>query len=534
MNEIKDLLTRNNSNKNDLNSSNNSEPSPQPSPYLINNHKNKIINNTNYIITEGKNNRDANEQRKYMTLDFCTTTNNKSFDNVIYDKDCIINKKKEFNKNIPNLQKNKEIELKLNKLQQKLLEYEKSLSKTKNEYEIQISNYASQVQKYEDFFEIFIDFLGRIIKDIPDIDFNKNDFLNIDTTYSEITEKLAKIEKYILNLKQENIEYKSKYQKLLDLDSCRPLFSLNRNNNINNNIKGDKEKDFSRKQNTNNTFVDMYDNTNNSIYNSIPHPENVFENNFENYEKNSLMNNNNNLTNDQYYNKINNNNYDKENNPYSNNSYRENKNKNNSIIYDNNKFVQINNNEIYKTLEERINVLEKELLSQKNNQNQIPNFNNNSINQYQCQQFSNPYFNNNVNYYDNSNFTNKKQSFKDTIVKKRPKSNTKITSNKKERNEEIGLRNEKIENRLNRKIKQYNPFVMNDQNYNDEDYCNYNLEFERRYSKNDNNNVNRNEYNNNGTKSAKKIRKKGKKRVNVLSNGKHKGKSKNKNNHMNQ
>ena len=482
------------------------------------------------IFTEKKNDKDSNPQRKYMTLDSCLTTNNKSFDNSTYDKNIVINtsKNKEFNNNIFNTNKNKEIELKINRLQQKLIEYDKSLSKTKNEYEVQVSKYISQVQKYEDFFCIFIDFLSRIIRDVPDINFDKDDFLNIDTTYSEITEKLAKIEKYILNLKQEVNEYKTKYQKLLDLDSCRPPFSVNSNNNINNSIKGDKEKEFSRKPNMSNTFIDMYDITNNSIYNSIPHPENVFENNFENYEKQSLMNNNdnsninncnnNNLINNQYNNKINNNQY----------------NKDNSKICDNNNFSQNDNNEMYKTLEQRIFILEKELFSQKNNQNQTPNFyNNNNINQYPCNPLLNPSFNNNMSYYYNNNFSNKIPAFKDTIVKKRPKSNSKLSSNKKERNNEMEFRNEKIEH-LNKKIKKNTPFIMNNQKYNDENYCNYNFEFEGRYSQyNSNNSINKNEANTNGNKPTKKIHKKGKKKTQLLSNGENKRKSKNKNNIMN-
>jgi hypothetical protein len=170
-------------------------------------------------------------------------------------------------------------------LQNKLNIYEEALEKTKNQYEEQINNYNNQINIYNNIFSIINNFILYINKNyIPDL----LDRISNDNIFNLMNEKeleliFKNIEEYIEKLNKDVKEFKFKYQKLLDLDSCRPPLS-NKTSLTNN-----RENEY-KKQNS--SISDMCDITGNSIYNFNNHPENVFENNFENYQKNSVNNNN--------------------------------------------------------------------------------------------------------------------------------------------------------------------------------------------------------------------------------------------------
>ena len=124
----------------------------------------------------------------------------------------------------------------------------------------------------------------------------------------DIILNFKKIEEYIIKLNKEVNDYKYKYQKLLDIDSIRPTMTTKNSVNI--------YKDNSDNKKQNSTISDIYDNINNNFHNK----------NFENILKENIKEHNNNYS--------------------SLNSYED--------------------NDIYKALEKRVFILEKELLSRKN------------------------------------------------------------------------------------------------------------------------------------------------------------------------
>lgn len=188
--------------------------------------------------------------------------------------------------NLYNNYSNKDTKIKTQilSLQNRLNLYEESLEKTKNKYEEQINNYMNQIKLYNNLFveinNFFIFISNNYIPEINPICLESDSQEYISSYFlndNNLNMKFKKIEDYIIKLNKDLNDYKFKYQKLLDLDSCRPPLS-NKNSLTNNN----KENEY-RKQNSSSS--DMCDITGNSIYNFNNHPENIFENNFENYQK---------------------------------------------------------------------------------------------------------------------------------------------------------------------------------------------------------------------------------------------------------
>ena len=290
--------------------------------------------------------------------------------------------------------------------------YEESLEKTKNKYEEQINNYMNQIKLYNNLFVTINNFFIFISNNyIPEINpiFIENESHEYISSYflkdNNLNLKFKKIEEYIIRLNKDLNDYKFKYQKLLDLDSCRPPLS-NKNSLANNN----KENEY-RKQNSSSS--DMCEITGNSIYNFNNHPENIFENNFENYQKNSVNNNYNN----------------------SKNIFKSNKDKGQIDILNGNyeeknpfKNLSQNENDIYKTLEQRVLILEKELLSKKNTNNNF--YDKNNINFDKNKSFLNDNDNSKMNKNEYFNYKDNELYINNIDIKKiRAKSGPRISSN---------------------------------------------------------------------------------------------------------
>ena len=265
--------------------------------------------------------------------------------------------------------------------------------------------------------------------------------------------KFKKIEDYIIRLNKDLSDYKFKYQKLLDLDSCRPPLS-NKNSLTNNN----KENEY-RKQNSSSS--DMCDITGNSIYNFNNHPENIFENNFENYQKNSVPNNNNNKNIIQSNKEVLNGNNYEEKNPFKNMSQNE--------------------NDIYKTLEQRVLILERELLSKKNTSNNF--YDKNYANFHKDKSFLNDNENSKINKNEYFNYNNNDLYMNNNIdIKKiRAKSGPRISSNnrfsnKKNINDDISSQSsvDVIKKKKIKKKKKKDSFINNKNgNMNDISNCKF-------------------------------------------------------------
>ena len=331
----------------------------------------------NYKINNSKNTSNYLDNNIYSIKSYTPDRNLGNNNKKILD----LNNRKGYNNSYNYNNKDSIIKNQIISLENKINLYEESFEKTKNQYEEQINNYENQIKIYNNLFLVIYNFLINISKNyIPYLmDKNSNENNNFNLSYiineNELNIKLKIIEDYICKINKDVNDYKFKYQKLLDLDSGRPPLS-NKTSLTNNNKE--KENEY-KKQNS--SISDMCDITGNSIYNFNNHPENVFENNFENYQKNSI---NNNLNNNNQNNKtnlvngaLNNSSINKEsNNPF---------NKEN-LENETNNFQNQNQNDIYKTLEQRVMMLEKELLLQKSQDNYFYNNldqinNSNSINQ---------------------------------------------------------------------------------------------------------------------------------------------------------
>ena len=340
-------------------------------------------------------------------------------------------------------------------LQNRLNLYEESLEKTKNQYEEQINNYMNQIKLYNNLFVTINNFFIFISNNyIPEISpfFKEGESQEYISSYflndKNINIKFKKIEDYIIRLNKDLNDYKFKYQKLLDLDSCRPPLS-NKNSLTNNN----KENEY-RKQNSSSS--DMCDITGNSIYNFNNHPENIFENNFENYQKNSVPNNNNKNIIKGQIELLNGNNYE-EKNPFKN--------------------ISQNDNDIYKTLEQRVLILERELLSKKNTNNNF--YDKNSVNIDRDKSVLNDNENSKMNQNEYFNYKSNDLYMNNIDIKKvRAKSGPRISSNNrfnnKKNNDDVSiLSDDKVKKKKMKKKKKKDSFIYKNGNMNDISNCKF-------------------------------------------------------------
>ena len=227
--------------------------------------------------------------------------------------------KKEIDKN------NEQFKNEINKLKQKISEYESIIEETKIKYKEQIENYTIQIKEYNTYIHLSYIFFNNLAKNAItnlNFDLSKNNLILI--SIDEFKQKLNQIENFIYDILKENSNMKIKYHKLLEMNSqlC---------NNYENERNNNSEQDVN-----NNNYINDSFHTSSSNFNTINKtPENVFENNYDNI---SIIK------------KPDINIFDRK---------------------DSNNIQQQGTLEIYKTLEQRVNMLEKELNIQKNYHNNI-------------------------------------------------------------------------------------------------------------------------------------------------------------------
>ncbi len=227
--------------------------------------------------------------------------------------------KKEIDKN------NEQFKNEINKLKQKISEYESIIEETKIKYKEQIENYTIQIKEYNTYIHLSYIFFNNLTKNaMTDLNFdlNKNNLILI--SIDEFRQKLNQIEHFIYDILKENSNMKIKYHKLLEM-----------NNQLCNNYENERNNNSEQDVNNNNYINDSF-HTSSSNFNTMnKSPENVFENNYNNI---SIIK------------KPDINIFDRK---------------------DSNNIQQQGTLEIYKTLEQRVNMLEKELNIQKNYHNNI-------------------------------------------------------------------------------------------------------------------------------------------------------------------
>ena len=227
--------------------------------------------------------------------------------------------KKESDKN------NEQFKNEINKLKQKISEYESIIEETKIKYKEQIENYTIQIKEYNTYIHLSYIFFNNLAKNAItnlNFDLSKNNLILI--SIDEFKQKLNQIENFIYDILKENSNMKIKYHKLLEM-----------NNQLCNNYENERNINSEQDVNNNNFINDSF-HTSSSNFNTINKtPENVFENNYDNI---SIIK------------KPDINIFDRK---------------------DSNNIQQQGTLEIYKTLEQRVNMLEKELNIQKNYHNNI-------------------------------------------------------------------------------------------------------------------------------------------------------------------
>ena len=227
--------------------------------------------------------------------------------------------KKEIDKN------NEQFKSEITKLKQKISEYESNIEETKIKYKEQIENYTFQIKEYNSYIHLSYIFFNNLAKNAItnlNFDLSKNNLILI--SIDEFKQKLNQIENFIYDILKENSNMKIKYHKLLEM-----------NNQLCNNYENERNINSEQDVNNNNFINDSF-HTSSSNFNTINKtPENVFENNYDNI---SIIK------------KPDINIFDRK---------------------DSNNIQQQGTLEIYKTLEQRVNMLEKELNIQKNYHNNI-------------------------------------------------------------------------------------------------------------------------------------------------------------------
>ena len=228
--------------------------------------------------------------------------------------------KKNIKENNENNKVSEELNHELMDLKHKLAEYDSSIEIIKSKYNNDIEKLKFQIREYNSYIHLTYLFFHNITNNaLTSLNFNIEKQNYILISLEEFQQKLKQIEAFVYDILKENSNLKIKYHKLIDSN----------NNKLFNEIYED-ENNKEKYTNISNIVNDSYNTSGSNFNGLIKSPENVFENNYENLNKNLEINHLNNR-----------------------------KNLNQGTL------------EIYKTLEQRVNILEKELNIQKNIQNNI-------------------------------------------------------------------------------------------------------------------------------------------------------------------
>ncbi len=315
--------TKNNSFINNLTMSNNSSSNNKNYSNNISMKKENIIQGMNNLTTFSNFDNDLTNYQDIQIKNFQEQINQLKKENELLKKNIEENENKEVSEDLTH---------QLMDLKKKLGEYNSSIEITKSKYNEEIGKLKYQIRDYNSYIHLTYLFFHNITNNaLSSLGFNIEKQNNILISIEEFQQKLIQIENFIYDILKENSNLKIKYHKLLESNNNKLFKEDNIEEVINNN--------FEKNNISNNIVNDSY---NTSGSNFMPKgPENVFENNYENFSNN--------------------------------------KNQNQELkIIDKKTHNYCDSQgtlEIYKTLEQRLNILEKELNIQKNFQNNYNNQN---------------------------------------------------------------------------------------------------------------------------------------------------------------
>ena len=315
--------TKNNSFINNLTMSNNSSSNNKNYSNNISMKKENIIQGMNNLTTFSNFDNDLTNYQDIQIKNFQEQINKLKKENEFLKKNIEENENKEVSEDLTH---------QLMDLKKKLGEYNSSIEITKSKYNEEIGKLKYQIRDYNSYIHLTYLFFHNITNNaLSSLGFNIEKQNNILISIEEFQQKLIQIENFIYDILKENSNLKIKYHKLLESNNNKLFNEDNIEEVINNN--------FEKNNISNNIVNDSY---NTSGSNFMPKgPENVFENNYENFSNNK----------------------------------NQNQELKNVDIKTHNYCDSQGTIEIYKTLEQRLNILEKELNIQKNFQNNYNNQN---------------------------------------------------------------------------------------------------------------------------------------------------------------
>ena len=210
-------------------------------------------------------------------------------------------------------------------LKHRISEYDSIIELTKSKYNEELEKYKLQIGEYNTYIHLSYLFFNNITNNaMSSLNFDLKENNSILISIEEFRQKLNQIENYIYDTLKENANIKIKYHKLLEM-----------NNQLCNNLDNESNNNNDKNSNKPNLINDSFQ-TASSIFNTnVKGPENIFDNNYEQISINKK--------------------------PDINILDRK----------DSNNIPTQGTLEIYKTLEQRVNILEKELKIQKKNNNNI-------------------------------------------------------------------------------------------------------------------------------------------------------------------
>ena len=303
--------TKSNSFVNNLTISNISSSNNKNYSNNISMKKENIIQGMNNLTTFSNFDNDLTNYQDIQIKNFQEQINQLKKENELLKKNIEENENKEVSEDLTH---------QLMDLKKQLGEYDSSIEITKSKYNEEINKLKFQIRDYNSYIHLTYLFFHNITNNaLSSLEFNIEKQNNILISIEEFQQKLIQIENFIYDILKENSNLKIKYHKLIDSN----------NNKLFNEIYED-ENNKEKYTNISNIVNDSYNTSGSNFNGLIKSPENVFENNYENLNKNLEINHLNNR-----------------------------KNLNQGTL------------EIYKTLEQRVNILEKELNIQKNIQNNI-------------------------------------------------------------------------------------------------------------------------------------------------------------------
>ena len=210
-------------------------------------------------------------------------------------------------------------------LKHRISEYDSIIELTKSKYNEELEKYKLQIGEYNTYIHLSYLFFNNITNNaMSSLNFDLKQNNSILISIEEFRQKLNQIENFIYDTLKENSNIKIKYHKLLEM-----------NNQLCNNLDNESNNNNDKNSNKTNLINDSFQ-TASSIFNTnVKGPENIFDNNYEQISINKK--------------------------PDINILDRK----------DSNNIPTQGTLEIYKTLEQRVNILEKELKIQKKNNNNI-------------------------------------------------------------------------------------------------------------------------------------------------------------------